>query len=161
MSVARVLSVAAIVALTFASSVSAQNGQRRRAVWANRPHRTGYNPYYTAGYRGTPATGDLQTLTQAYSTLASADHDYKGHRVKAMHAIRKAARLMGQKLGGDGTTGTAGKAKEQQTLSDQELRGVQTMLQKVRGSVGGHNSQRVVEHINSAIHELSIALSIK
>jgi hypothetical protein len=155
MSVSRVFIVAALFAMTFASSASAQNGQRRRAAWANRPYRTGYNPYYTTGYRGTPATGDVQTLTQAYSTLASADHDYKGHRVKAMQAIKRAARLMGQKVGGDG------KAKEQQSLSDEQLRGVQTMLQKVRGSVGGHNSQRVVEHINSAIHELRIALSTK
>jgi hypothetical protein len=156
MSRPRVLLFAALVALTFVSVAPAQNGQRRRAVWANRPHRAAaYNPYYTAGYRGVPATGDVQTLTQAYSTLASADHDYKGHRAKAMQAIKRAARLMGQKIGGDG------KAKEQQTLSDEQLRGVQTMLQKVRGSVGGHNSQRVVEHINSAIHELRVALSIK
>ncbi len=152
----RVLVVGAFLALTLVSASQAQNGQRRHAVRANRPYRgAAYNPYYTAGYRGTPATGDVQSLTQAYSTLASADHDYQGHRVKAMHAIKKAARLMGQKIGGDG------KVKEQQTLSDDQLRGVQTTLQKVRGSVGGRNSQRVVEHINSAIHELTVALSIK
>jgi hypothetical protein len=164
MSVARVLIVAALVSLTFVSSLSAQNGHKRRAVWANRPYRTGYNPYYTTGYRGTPATGDVQTLTQAYSTLASADHDYQGHRAKAMQAIKKAARLMGQKIGGDGKVNgktAGGKMTEQQTLSDQQLRGVQTSLQKVRGTVAGHNSHRVVEHINTAIHELSTALSIK
>jgi hypothetical protein len=154
MSVARVSLVAALVVLTFASSLSAQNGHKRHPAWANRPQRTGYN-YYTTGYRGVPATGDVQTLTQAYSTLASADHDYKGHRAKAMQAIKKAARLMGQKIGGDG------KVKEQQTLSDDQLKGVQASLQKVRGTVGGHNSQRVVEHINTAIHELTTALSIK
>ncbi len=155
MSVARVSMIAALVALMFASSVSAQHGHKRNSVRANRPYRSGYSPYYTAGYRGTPATGDVQTLTQAYSTLASADHDYKGHRVKAMHAIKKAARLMGQKIGGDG------KGKEQQTLSDSQLKGVQTSLQKVRSTVAGHNSQRVVAHINTAIHELTTALSIK
>jgi hypothetical protein len=152
----RMLMFGALIGLTFVSAAQAQNGQRRHAVRANRPHRgAAYNPYYTAGYRGTPATGDVQSLTQAYSTLASADHDYKGHRIKAMHAIKKAARLMGQKIGGDG------KVKEQQTLSDDQLRGVQSTLQKVRGSVGGRNSQKVVGHINSAIHELTVALSIK
>jgi hypothetical protein len=152
----RVLVIAALLGFTAVSAAPAQNGQHRRAVRANRPNRgAAYNPYYTAGYRGTPATGDVQTLTQAYSTLASADHDYKGHRIKAMHAIKKAARLMGQKVGGDG------KAKEQQNLSDDQLRGVQTMLQKVRSSVGGRNSQHVLEHLNSAIHEVNIALSIK
>jgi hypothetical protein len=162
MSRPRVLLFAAVAALTFASAVSAQNGQRRHPVRANRPYRAaGYTPYYTAGYRGVPATGDVQTLTQAYSTLATADHDYKGHRAKAMQSIKRAARLMGQKLGGDGRVTGVAKMKEQQALSDEQLKGVQSMLQKVRGSVGGHNSQRVVEHINSAIHELTVALSIK
>jgi hypothetical protein len=157
MSSRRIVVPAALIALTFASLASGQNRQHRRAVWANRPNRTaGYAPYYAnAAYRGTPATGDVQTLTQAYSTLASADHDYKGHRIKAMQAIKKAARMMGQRLGGDG------KAKEPQTLSDQQLRGVQSMLQKVRGTVGGRNSQRVVQRINEAIQHVTVALSIK
>lgn len=101
------------------------------------------------------ATGDVATLTQAYSTLASADHDYKGHRVKAMAAIRKALRMMGTKVGGDG------KGKESQTLSDSQLRGVQTQLQNVKGTIRGRNQQRVVQHINEAIQHLSVALSIK
>jgi hypothetical protein len=156
MSSRRIVVPAALIALTFASLASGQNRQHRRAVWANRPNRAAYAPYYAnAAYRGTPATGDVQTLTQAYSTLASADHDYKGHRIKAMHAIKKAARMMGQRLGGDG------KAKEPQSLSDEQLRGVQSMLQKVRGTVGGRNSQRVVQHINEAIQHLTVALSTK
>ena len=110
-----------------------------------------------AGYRGAATTGDVQTLTQAYSTLASADHDYQGHRIKAMEAIKKAARLMGQKIAGDGTV----KKSEQQPLSDAQLSGVKGMLQKVRGSVSGRNQQRVVQHINEAIHHLTVALSVK
>jgi CBS-domain-containing membrane protein len=109
------------------------------------------------GYRGAATTGDVQTLTQAYSTLASADQDYQGHRIKAMQALKKAARLMGQKLGGDGTT----KKPEQQTASDAQLSGVKGMLQKVRTSVSGRNQQRVVQHINEAIHHLSVALTVK
>jgi hypothetical protein len=156
MSSHRILAPAALIALTFASTAAAQNHQHRRAVWANRPNRSaGYSPYMNAAYRGTLATGDVQTLTQAYSTLASADHDYQGHRMKAMAAIKKAARLMGQKIAGDG------KGKEQQALSDSQLRGVQGMLQKVRGSVSGRNSQRVVQHLNEAMHHLTVALSIK
>jgi len=147
-----------VIVLAFAS-VAAANRHNRYPVRANRP----YAPTYAAnvGYRGTPTTGDVQTLTQAYSTLATADHDYKGHRVKAMHAIRKAARLMGSKIAGAGTSTGLGKGQEQQTLSDSQLRSVQGMLQKVRSSVSGRNQQRVVQHINEAIQHLSIALSIK
>jgi len=149
---------AVVIVLAFASL--AANRQHRNAVRANRPYIPAVAPYAAnVGYRGTATTGDVQTLTQAYSTLASADHDYQGHRVKAMHAIRKAARLMGTKIAGDGKG--QGKGQEQQTLSDSQLRSVQGMLQQVRGSVSGRNQQLVVQHINEAIQHLSVALSIK
>jgi hypothetical protein len=151
MSVTRLL-IPAVITLSLVTPSIAQNRIHRHAVWANRP----YNRYATTtGYRGTPTTGDVQTLTQAYSTLASADHDYKGHRIKAMQAIKKAARLMGQKIAGDGHN------KESQSLSDAQLKGVQQQLQKVRGSVSGGRQQLVVGHISEAIHHLSEALSIK
>ncbi|HUE16296.1 MAG TPA: hypothetical protein VMR25_19135 [Planctomycetaceae bacterium] len=156
MSFNRLMVPAVGVALALTSTSFAQNRMHRHAVWANRPKRAAAAAYAAnVGYRGGATTGDVQTLTQAYSTLASADHDYQGHRIKAMEAIRKAARLMGQKIAGDG------KAKEQQAVSDTQLRGVQTMLQKVRGSVSGRNQQRVVQHINEAMHHLTVALSIK
>jgi hypothetical protein len=140
-----------VIALTFATPSLAQHRGHRNAVRANRPARYAT----TAAYRGTPTSGDVQTLTQAYSTLASADHDYHGHRIKAMQAIKKAARMMGQKITGDGHN------KEQQALSDAQLKGVQGQLQKVRGTVSGGKQQVVVGHINEAIHHLTEALSIK
>jgi hypothetical protein len=151
---------AVVIALALSSASLAGNRQHRNAVRANRPYAPAVAPYAAnVGYRGTATTGDVQTLTQAYSTLASADHDYQGHRVKAMHAIRKAARLMGSKIAGDGKA--QGKGQEQQTLSDSQLRSVQGMLQQVRGSVSGRKQQLVVQHINEAIQHLSTALSIK
>jgi hypothetical protein len=150
MSVKRLM-IPAVIAMTIVTPSLAQNRVHRHAVWANRPARYAT----TAGYRGMPTSGDVQTLTQAYSTLASADHDYHGHRIKAMQAIKKAARMMGQKITGDGHN------KEQQSLSDAQLKAVQGQLQKVRGSVSGGKQQLVVGHINEAIHHLSEALSIK
>jgi hypothetical protein len=150
----RTILQAAVVLVACASLAAAR--PHRNAVRANRPFRTAATPYVAnVGYRGSVATGDVQTLTQAYSTLASADHDYQGHRIKAMHAIRKAARLMGSKMAGDGKT------KESQTLSDSQLRSVQGMLTQVRGSVGGRKQQQVVQHINEALQHVSIALKIK
>jgi hypothetical protein len=156
MSLNRMLVPAVGIALALTSTSFAQSRMHRHAIRASRPNRAAAAAYTAnVGYRGGATTGDVQTLTQAYSTLASPDHDYQGHRIKAMESIRKAARLMGQKIAGDG------KAKEQQAVSDTQLRGVQTMLQKVRGSVSGGNQQRVVQHINEAMHHLTVALSIK
>jgi hypothetical protein len=151
MSVNRLM-IPAVLALFLVTPSLAQNRMHRHAVWANRP---GHRYATTAAYRGRATTGDVQTLTQAYSTLASADHDYQGHRVKAMQAIKKASRLMGHKITGEGH------AKEPQSLSDAQLRSVQGMLQKVRGTVSGGKQQMVVQHLNEAIHHLSVALSIK
>jgi len=36
----------------------------------------------------------VASLRQSYATLAVADHDYKGHRVKAMKAIEAACKLL-------------------------------------------------------------------
>jgi hypothetical protein len=156
MSLQRYLVPVAVIALSVSSVATAGNRANRRAVRASRPYRAAaVNPYVSVGYRGAATTGDVQSLTQAYSTLASADHDYQGHRVKAMEAIKKAAKLMGQKITGEG------KVKEPQALSDAQLRGVQSTLQKVKSSVGGRRQQRVVQHINDALQHLSVALSIK
>lgn len=159
MSLHRWMVPGAMIALAVTSTSFAQNRTHRHPAWASRPNRSAAAAGHMAnvGYRGAATTGDVQTLTQAYSTLASADQDYQGHRIKAMQALKKAARLMGQKLGGDGTT----KKPEQQTASDAQLSGVKGMLQKVRTSVSGRNQQRVVQHINEAIHHLSVALTVK
>ena len=167
MSLYRIMVPAAMIGLVFASGSFAQNRQHRRAVRADRPYQSAaINPYMASvGYRGTATTGDVQTLAQAYKTLESADHDYQGHRVKAMEAIKKAARLIGQRFGtvaGTGAGTGVGKVKEQQTLSDSQLRrAVQQSLQQVRTTVGGRKQQLAVSHINEAIRRLDVALSIK
>lgn len=40
-------------------------------------------------------------LHKAYHILATGDHDYKGHRVQAMHAVENAGKLLGLDLKGD------------------------------------------------------------
>src|SRR5580658_8768707 len=41
-------------------------------------------------------------LSQAYSALSRADHDYHGHRARAMKLIEHAAKELGFSLSGDG-----------------------------------------------------------
>jgi lysophospholipase L1-like esterase len=91
-------------------------------------------------------------LSQAYAALAVADHDYQGHRVKAMKHIEVAAKVLGVTLGGNGT------GHEAQATSDQQLRTAQTLLQQAL--VPGPRP-RVQKQINLALIELSTALSIK
>lgn len=120
-----------------------------------------------ATMQSTPATGaeqslirlggsEVATLMQAYDTLSVADHDYKGHRVHAMKAIEAACKLLGTNIAGEG------KGKEKQTLSDEQLRGVLASIQQVRGSLAAGGAQpQVIKHLDVAINQLTIALSIK
>jgi len=91
-------------------------------------------------------------LTQAYAALEVADHDYQGHRVKAMKHIEVAGKVLGLTLGGQGT------GHEVQTTSDQQLHTAQTLLQQAL--VPGLKP-RVQKQINLALTEITTALSIK
>jgi hypothetical protein len=91
-------------------------------------------------------------LTQAYAALSIADHDYQGHRVKAMKHIEVAGKVLGLTLGGNGT------GHEVQTTSDQQLHTAQALLQQAL--VPGLKP-RVQKQINLALTELTTALSIK
>ncbi len=108
------------------------------------------------GHKAGPnAKSEAELLKDAYSILERADHDYKGHRHAAMHQIEEAATHLGVKLHGDG------KGKEAQATSDEQVREARSMLEKAHGLVAGHKNAKVPEHINNAIKELGIALSIK
>jgi hypothetical protein len=94
-------------------------------------------------------------LQNAYLILATGDHDYKGHRMKAMHQIEAAAKLLGMNLSGDA------KDKQPQSLSDAKLREAQGLLQNVLGAAEVKNEKRVTKHISEAINQINIALSIR
>ena len=93
-------------------------------------------------------------LHRAYHILATGDHDYAGHRVRAMHQIEAAAKLLDLDLSGDL------KDKEPQPLSDDKMREAQGLLQKVLGAAEVKSQPRVSKHINNAINEITTALSV-
>jgi hypothetical protein len=95
--------------------------------------------------------GSGALLTQAYATLSMADHDYKGHRIAAMKQIEKAGMLIGVNVRGDG------KRHEQQGVSDQQLRTAQNLLEQARSGL----APKPLNHVNKAIEQITIALSIK
>jgi len=100
-------------------------------------------------------TTQVQQLQQAYHILEVADHDYKGHRKKAMGHIERACKELGAKPHGDG------KGKEPQGTSDAQLREAQSMLQQARATASANNLKQVVKHIDNALEEINTALKIK
>jgi hypothetical protein len=96
-------------------------------------------------------TVTIGLLTQAYAALSVADHDYKGHRVLAMKQIEAAAKELGVALKGDNHV------REVQVASDQQLRVAQSLLQQAAPALQG----KVRMHVDKALEQLSIALSIK
>src|SRR4051812_40810078 len=77
----------------------------------------------------TPLTAEVQNeiahLRQAYAYLQSGDHDYKGHRAKALHAVGAACKALGLPTKGDG------KNKEAQHYSDNLLAAARAQIAAV------------------------------
>ena len=96
-----------------------------------------------------PATPAL--LSQAYVALSAADRDYHGHRVRAMRLIEHAAKELGFTLAG------GGHVREAQVTSDDQLRTAQGILQQAATGL----PPKALEHVQKAIEQLSLALSIK
>jgi hypothetical protein len=101
------------------------------------------------------AQSEAALLSQAYNILAAANHDYKGHRVRAMKQIEAAAKLLGANLQGNGP------GHEQQPVSDAQLRQAQALLQQLSTGLAPTRPKAVHAHIEAAINQINIALSIK
>jgi hypothetical protein len=101
------------------------------------------------------SSAEAGMLHQAYQILATGDHDYKGHRVHAMHAVEAAGKLLGLDLSGDL------KDRQPQPLSDAKLRQAQSLISNVLASAEVKDQKRVTKHLNEAVSQINIALSIK
>jgi len=112
----------------------------------------GQSPFQTVAFSDSAEAGMLRN---AYLILSTGDHDYKGHRVKAMHAVEAAAKLLGMNISGDA------KDKQPQPLSDAKLREAQGLITQVLGSAEVKNQKRVTKHLNEAVSQINIALSIR
>ena len=117
-------------------------------------HPAGGNP---AGWRHVSFRdgAEAQLLRNAYRTLATGDHDYRGHRVKAMHAVEAAAKLLGMDLAGDLRDRTP------QPISDEKLREAQNQISQVLGAAEVKGQKHIVKHLNAAIQQINLALSIR
>ena len=94
-------------------------------------------------------------LRRAYTILATGDHDYKGHRVKAMRAVEAAGKLLGMDLSGDL------KDRTPQILSDDKLREAQGLITEVLGSAEVKDQDRIVKRLTEAVNQINAALATK
>jgi hypothetical protein len=151
-----VLSVLAICSL---------GARHRHPVWATRPMAVNAGGVLPVGLNGglaanrMSATGAGQSIISAYQLLASADHDYNGHRVQAMASLRKAAKRLRISLQGSGSSA----GKQPQADSDAKLRKAQEILQQAQGSMGGGSRRgaMVRQHVNEAIGHITTALQTR
>lgn len=124
---------------------------------------------------------EAEALREAYVVLAAANHDYDGHRVKAMGHIRSAVKILDQGVAKNGSAKTkalsayedavAASAKnatkkapavhEQQAVSDAQLKKVAVTLAELRPTVVQLKQKNVLVHIDDATKELAIALKIR
>jgi hypothetical protein len=93
----------------------------------------------------------IEKLEHAYLLLEHADGDYGGHRVGAMHAIKKAAETLGVELHGKAH------AEESQWKSDRRLHEAKHLLEDL--VVEGKGKEQ--PHIHRAIREIEKALAVK
>lgn len=96
---------------------------------------------------------EAQLLQQAYDALRVADHDYQGHRIKAMHHIEEASKALGSPIRGDG------KGDEPQGESDSQLKKAQGLLQQITSERATHGNAGL--HLKGALTELATALALK
>jgi len=110
-----------------------------------------------------PNAAIVNELHKAVAVLKQADHDYMGHRVKAIHHIHTAVKALGP-AGKHGKI-APGTGKLEQSVSDgllqqaiQQLTTIQTTL---ANTPGFGNRPMAVMAIQGAIAELQTALKIR
>jgi hypothetical protein len=124
---------------------------------------------------------EAEVLRQAYVALAAANHDYNGHRAKAMNRVQAAIRMLDASVMKKGTLAqkvvtvkedaAAGQARaaarvnkqvhENQVSSDAQLRLAAEKLQSVRPILAQTTRPRALAHVDAALKEIGIALAIR
>lgn len=123
---------------------------------------------------------EVESLKMAYIYMAMANHDYDGHRGKAMSEIHKAIEILDRsimKTGNNGLRQVAlreevelhrakfmekhqGKMHEPQAVSDAQMREAYTILSNVHPALVQLKQPAVRDHVGHAMHEIRIALKI-
>jgi hypothetical protein len=124
---------------------------------------------------------ETELLRKAYILLAGGNHDYDGHRVKAMGAVREGGKILDESIMKHGSqklkaavsrgrelTAAADLAAkktpimhERQAASDTQLVKAAEVLAELRPALAKNNQKVVLGHVDRAISEIKIALAIR
>jgi len=124
---------------------------------------------------------EAEALGEAYILLAGANHDYDGHRAKAMHQVHEAIKILDAGILKKGTpvqkamaaqeeralaaakegAKAAPKVHENQKASDDQLRAAAKLLLEVRGVLAANKQVKPLEHVDNAIKQIDIALKVR
>jgi hypothetical protein len=127
---------------------------------------------------------EAEVLRDAYLLLAGANADYAGHRVKAMHHVRQAVKILDHSVLNKGTDAqkaatliedsAAARArviaryvkgvkgvKEPQAQSDAQLRAAGQLLAQVRAVLHRNQRKKPLGHVKQAIAETNRALRVR
>jgi len=96
-----------------------------------------------------------EEVVHAYILLKHADHDYDGHREKAMAEVSAAGRDLGLKLEGEGVE------HERQWKSDEKMAEARRLLREARDKLEARDRDRVADRLEKAIKEIDVSLAIK
>jgi hypothetical protein len=99
------------------------------------------------------AESPREELVHAYVLLKHANHDYGGHRAKAMQHVEAAGKALNVKLEGDANE------HERQWQSDQMLTEARQLLSHARGAFEVQDRDRAATHVDKAIAEIDRAIS--
>jgi hypothetical protein len=103
-----------------------------------------------------PLTSDVEfevaNLRQAYVFLEAGNHDYKGHRVRALRAVGAACIVLGFNAKGDGRN------REVQSFSNNLLASARDRLALVEPHAQASHQEQVVGLIHQAMQEIDQAL---
>jgi hypothetical protein len=98
---------------------------------------------------------ERDALQSTYNLLAQANHNYRGHRLRAKKRIRQAGALLGLDLQGEGTGG------EDQTDSDAALQQAASLLEQVRAGLPEDESPAMLDNLDNAIKQIGAALKVR
>jgi len=124
---------------------------------------------------------ESEALKEAFILMAGANHDYDGHRAKAMHQVEEAIKSLDTSILKNGSNGekivaleeeiTAARARfaakrsvpvhEVQQLSDLQMREAHRLLVEVHGAMAQRNQPKVREHVDNAVIQVETALKIR
>jgi hypothetical protein len=97
-----------------------------------------------------------EELVHAYALLSHADHDYGGHRVKAMKEVQAAGKSLGLHLEGNPPS-----EHEKQLKSDEKVAEAGKLLREARGTLEAKDKEKAATHLDRSIAEVDAALKVK